>query len=253
MKIKHMNSTQTLYILFVLTLICLGIFIMRNDTESLFLFISIALIVYFLEDNLIYVLGVPLIFVNIMIILKSFTKPKIEGFESLVETMTDDEKKMVGAWIKEKVESSDDMIMDYEMYKTSIDKANNIKPLKKIIESIVSKDFKDDDVDLTPIDNFVDYVKKIEELDNKFTEMEMKDNENANLFCDSRDEIKFTTALIQEINLDMLTAGAVEDNSEDVQVDDDDEDDNVSDDEDDVDEEDEKEDENVDDEDPDMF
>ena len=160
---------------------------------------------------------------------------------------------MVGAWIKEKVESSDDMIMDYEMYKTSIDKANNIKPLKKLIESIVSKDFKDDDVDLTPIDNFIDYVKKIEELDNKFTEMEMKDNENANLFCDSRDEIKFTTALIQEINLDMLTAGAVEDNSEDVQVDDDDEDDDVSDDEDDVDEEDEKDDENVDDEDPDMF
>ena len=81
----------------------------------------------------------------------------------------------------------------------------------------------------------------------------MKDNENAILFCDSRDEIKFTTALIQEINLDMLTAGAVEDNSEDVQVDDDDEDDDVSDDEDDADEDDEKEDENLDDEDPDMF
>lgn len=77
------NSSLLLFLFVFAALINVIILWNKQDNESLFLFILIAFITYSQNKNMIYVLGCPLLVVNILMILrKSFQH---EGFSDLTE------------------------------------------------------------------------------------------------------------------------------------------------------------------------
>lgn len=77
------NSSLLLFLFVFAALINVIILWNKQDNESLFLFILIAFITYSQNKNMIYVLGCPLLVVNILMVLrKSFQH---EGFSDLTE------------------------------------------------------------------------------------------------------------------------------------------------------------------------
>jgi hypothetical protein len=69
------NNVILLYFVFIFALINLGWFLYKKDKESLIVFLTFSLVIYLINKNMIFVLGIPIIIANIY----SFFKK--EGFE----------------------------------------------------------------------------------------------------------------------------------------------------------------------------
>lgn len=71
------NNVKLLYFVFIITLINLGWFLYKQNKESLIIFLTFSLVIYLVNKNMIFVLGIPIIIADI------FTLFKKEGFEDV--------------------------------------------------------------------------------------------------------------------------------------------------------------------------
>ena len=227
------TSKQMLYILFVMTLIIMSVYISRRDTESIFLFMTVALIVYLFEENMIYVLGTPIIFVNIMILLKYILndpESSVEGFEGMEEDMKDKDKEMVVQWIKKNIKEKNANIMDFEIYTTPINSKNDMDSLRDIIIKI-AKSKSSGKNKFEGVDDLVKYFKYVSKLNTIFESTE-KQEEHGRVYNDNRDEIQFAMQLKDEIDVGIMSDDVIEKNSEDEATNEDDDDTDTEEDED---------------------
>ena len=80
---SFLQSLPLLYFLFITALVHLGYFLLLKDTRSIFLFCLVSIFVYLVIPNMIVVLGVTLLFVDLLYIVnKSY--PSQEGFRGTV-------------------------------------------------------------------------------------------------------------------------------------------------------------------------
>lgn len=80
---SFLESVPLLYFLFITTLVHLGYFLLLKDVRSVFLFCLVSIFVYLVIPNMIIVLGVTLLFVDLLYIVnKSY--PSQEGFRGTV-------------------------------------------------------------------------------------------------------------------------------------------------------------------------
>ena len=236
MKKSKTQSTNVLYIVFLLTLVTLGYYLMNYDYESIFLFIFISTIVYLFDENMIIVLGVPLVFVNMMILLKKMINTR-EGFESMSEdVLTNDDKKNVAIWLQNNLSGDNANLMDYELYNVSINPQENIKPLKEIVEDIIAIDLEEDTPSVQGVEDLVKYVKEIRKIEKDYNDRNEKieNSDIEQLYNDNQDEISFAKGFAEEIEIGIMTEEAVnevENEMEDDMEDEDDMDDDMDDDE----------------------
>ena len=66
------NNVKLLYVVFIITLLNLSWFLYKKDKESLIVFLTFSLVIYLVNKNMIFVLGIPIIIANIY-----NTKPSI--------------------------------------------------------------------------------------------------------------------------------------------------------------------------------
>lgn len=235
MKKSKSQSTNVLYIVFLLTLLSLGYYLMNYDYESLFLFIFISTIVYLFDENMIIVLGVPLLFVNVMIILKRMINTH-EGFESMSDdVLTMDDKKNVAKWLQNNLSGDNANLMDYEIYNVSINSQENIKPLKEIVEDIIAIDLEDDTPSVQGVDDLIKYIKEIRKIEKDYNDRndKIENSDIEQLYNDNQDEITFAKGFVEEIEIGIMTEEAINEteNEDDEDDEDDVEDDNANDDE----------------------
>ena len=108
-KYNVLRSTTMLYIIFILTLLdMIGLWI-NEDHESIFLFIIIAFIVYMQNKNMIFVLGIPLIFVTLLILLRTLFRGSHEGFFDYETYKAYD----LQQWVKKYVQKDDNKYADF--------------------------------------------------------------------------------------------------------------------------------------------
>lgn len=225
MKKSKTQSTNVLYIVFLLTLVTLGYYLMNYDYESIFLFIFISTIVYLFDENMIIVLGVPLVFVNVMILLKRMINTH-EGFESMSEdVLTMEDKKNVAKWLQNNLSGDNANLMDYELYNVSINSQENIKPLKEIVEDIIAIDLEDDTPLLQGVEDLVKYIKEVRKIEKEYNDRNEKieNSDIEQLYNDNQDEISFAKGFAEEIEIGIMTEEALND-VEDEMGDDEDED-----------------------------
>ena len=225
MKKSKTQSTNVLYIVFLLTLVTLGYYLMNYDYESIFLFIFISTIVYLFDENMIIVLGVPLVFVNVMILLKRMINTH-EGFESMSEdVLTMDDKKNIAKWLQNNLSGDNANLMDYELYNVSINSQENIKPLKEIVEDIIAIDLEDDTPLLQGVEDLVKYIKEVRKIEKEYNDRNEKieNSDIEQLYNDNQDEISFAKGFAEEIEIGIMTEEALND-VEDEMGDDEDED-----------------------------
>ena len=227
MKKSKTQSTNVLYIVFLLTLVTLGYYLMNYDYESIFLFIFISTIVYLFDENMIIVLGVPLVFVNMMILLKKMINTR-EGFESMSEdVLTNDDKKNVAKWLQNNLSGDNANLMDYELYNVSINPQENIKPLKEIVEDIIAIDLEEDTPSVQGVEDLVKYIKEIRKIEKDYNDRNEKieNSDIEQLYNDNQDEISFAKGFVEEIEIGIMTEEAVNEVENDMEDDMDDEDD----------------------------
>jgi hypothetical protein len=202
-----------------MTLACLGIYMSKNDTESIFLFIAIATIVYLFDENMIFVLGIPVVFVNMMILLKYILNKdiQIEGFDGISDEMSDDDKKQIVEWMRKNVEENNPIIMDYELYTLPINGNKDMPSLKEIIQEIVNVKTSDSNK-YKGVDMLVKYFNYVTKLDEIFENAE-KQEEHGKVYNDNRDEIKFAIQLKDEIDVDIIGNDVVQENTDDADAD----------------------------------
>ena len=94
--VKHslLNNAKTLYFVVVLSHLLLLYLILHRDTQGIFLFSVIAIIVYLLNDNMIFVLLIPTILIAMLMLINKSTEglenkkvgeaenKKVDGFEN---------------------------------------------------------------------------------------------------------------------------------------------------------------------------
>ena len=176
-KKNNMNrlcSVNTLYVVFIVFLVNFFQFLYRKDYESIFLFITIAVSVYLFNKNMIYILLIPLIFINLLIFLRFvFGKNNLEGFknsmgEDMVPEYNKIHKQLVQFWIsknlKEGGEEGDDYGYEYFDFKLKDENDNEYeKTLSEIIRNIKSTPIPDDinNYDTTAVEDLENYVSQV--------------------------------------------------------------------------------------------
>lgn len=78
------ESVPLLYLLFFATIVHLGYFILLKETRSIILFCLVSTFVYLVIPNMVVVLGITLIFVDMLYILNSSYGTSHEGFSGTV-------------------------------------------------------------------------------------------------------------------------------------------------------------------------
>ena len=80
-------STNMLYVVFLVFLINFFQFLHRKDYESIFLFIVVSACVYLFNKNMVFVLIIPLIFVNTLILMRFLFTRKFSAHEGFTDSM----------------------------------------------------------------------------------------------------------------------------------------------------------------------
>ena len=116
------NNVKLLYLVFIITLVNLSWFLYKKDKESLVVFLTFSLVIYLVNKNMIFVLGIPIIIANIYSLFKK------EGFEdeekkNTTETFEEIEKENVTETFEEIEEN------DYMHDKTIIKKLKELNPI----------------------------------------------------------------------------------------------------------------------------
>ena len=116
------NNVKLLYVVFIITLLNLSWFLYKKDKESLIVFLTFSLVIYLVNKNMIFVLGIPIIIANIYSLFKK------EGFEdeekkNTTETFEEIEKENVTETFEEIEEN------DYMHDKTIIKKLKELNPI----------------------------------------------------------------------------------------------------------------------------
>ena len=171
-----LKSKNFLYVVFCVAIFNLGYFIMNKDSESLFLFICISCIVYMFQKNMIIILLYPILFVNGLILLRRLMNTNNEGFEYSIGTDTKEvinEKRYMIYWIQKNIpnldndeekEVEENEYSKYSQFDVSIDEDNGLIPFKRIIDNIFLVDLGSKEIDMTPINNFINYIKYISQI-----------------------------------------------------------------------------------------
>lgn len=163
------TSTDVLYALFILVFVNIGYYIIYENHESLFLFIIMSFVIYTLNKNMIFVLGIPLIMVNFLSLMKSQINIEyynIEGFDVMKDDFIKKEDKIaIYYWIKDNMETEENI--EYMNFDLTLDEEEDISPLKNIIETITTTPY--DKENETPvidaINDFIKYLKYISTMD----------------------------------------------------------------------------------------
>lgn len=169
-------STNMLYVVFLVFLINFFQFLHRKDYESIFLFIVVSACVYLFNKNMVFVLIIPLIFVNTLILMRFLFTRKFsahEGFtdsmgEKLIKNYDSLNKQLVQQWITTNLNSTSDD--DKEILYTKFDEKlvdGDDKPydhsLKELIENIKNNKLSKDssNYNTKPVEDLEVYVTKI--------------------------------------------------------------------------------------------
>ena len=172
--INRLCSVNTLYVVFIVFLVNFFQFLYRKDYESIFLFIVVAVSVHLFNKNMIYVLLIPLIFVNLLIFLRFvFGKNNLEGFknsmgEDMVPEYSKIHKQLVQFWIsknlKEGGDEDDKYGYEYFDFKLKDENDNEYeKTLSEIIRNIKATPIPDDinNYDTTAVEDLENYVSQV--------------------------------------------------------------------------------------------
>ena len=103
------RSTTLLYIVFILSLLDMIGLWLNQDQESIFLFIILAFIVYMQNKNMIFVLGIPLVCINVLILLRTLFRRSHEGFFDYETYKAYD----LQNWVQRYVEKDDNKYADF--------------------------------------------------------------------------------------------------------------------------------------------
>jgi hypothetical protein len=135
-----LNSVNSLYIISALALIHIIGLIMSNDNKTLFLFMILSVIVYLYNTNMIYVLGIPLVFTGMILLLNKMLMVN-QTHEGFIDRDMD-YKQINHEQLKEIVLeflNDPDNEEDYTNYTENIRKAGNIADLADNLSSSQSK------------------------------------------------------------------------------------------------------------------
>jgi len=129
MKGGLLNNVKLLYVVFLLFIINLLYYVYNKDNQSIFLFASVALIVYVFNTNMIVVLLLSMFIVNLLIVINSFNKEGLEDKKK--DDNTKDDKK------NDKIEHFDESKTKLKETKYPSDAENkNIKDLLGLPDSL---------------------------------------------------------------------------------------------------------------------
>ena len=164
-----LNSVNMLYVVSLVAILNVLSLMMKQDNESVFLFIVIAMIVYVTNKNMIMVLGIPLIVVNLLIFIKSQFNMQVyeEGF---IDESSYSELEFQ-KFIKQKY-SNNNKVKEYT------ENLEDLTSLSELIENVLTND--DDDSDnfnkepVTELVEFLTYVDGLEEEDDLYDNEQVK-------------------------------------------------------------------------------
>ena len=177
-----------LYVTFVMSALYIGHLLLNNDDDSLFIFICMSFVIYMFKGNMLFVLLIPLVFVNILNFIKQ--RKEQEGFALLAnEESNIEERVFLVQWMKKNMGK----FPNYKQFNTTLDEEKQIEPLSNIVDAILDLDMEIMDVkDIDrEIKKFMKYVKYVGEL---------SEEENA----DNVLEISYLEKLYAQISADYL-------------------------------------------------
>ena len=188
---KKMDASLfLLYTVFALSILYIGHLLYISDDESLFIFICMSFIIHMSGGNMLYVLLIPLVFVNILKMLKSSYQQ--ESFALLANEKSNiEERVFLVKWMQQNMVD----FPDYEQFNSSIDESEKLTPLSTLINNILNLDvetihIQDIDATVTDLLKYIQYISTLEE-----DELEQHDN-----------EIKFLERMYAQISADYLNS-----------------------------------------------
>ena len=177
-----------LYVTFVMSALYIGHLLLNNDDDSLFIFICMSFVIYMFKGNMLFVLLIPLVFVNVLNFIKQ--RKEQEGFALLAnEESNIEERVFLVQWMKKNMGK----FPNYKQFNTTLDEEKQIEPLSNIVDAILDLDMEIMDVkDIDrEIKKFMKYVKYVGEL---------SEEENA----DNVLEISYLEKIYAQISADYL-------------------------------------------------
>lgn len=186
-------SLIMLYTVFVLCIFFLGHLLFINDDESLFIFITTAFVIHLSGGNMLYVLLIPLVFVSLLRMMKNNYQKK-EGFSLMENEQSNiNERIFLVNWIQQNIQD----FSEYEQFEESLDESKKIRPLSKLIKSILELNIEALDVEEMDdsVEKFLKYVEHISSMD----ETEIEDN---------KAEVKYLEKVYAQISADYLNRKA---------------------------------------------
>ena len=182
-------SLIMLYTVFVLCILFLGHLLFINDDESLFIFITTAFIIHLSGGNMLYVLLIPLVFVSLLRMMKNSYQKK-EGFGLMENEQSNiDERIFLVNWIQNNVQD----FSEYEQFEESLDESKNLRPLSKLIKSML--DLNIEALDVEEMDDTVEKFLKYVEYVGSMDETEIENNQA---------EVKYLEKMYAQISADYL-------------------------------------------------
>jgi hypothetical protein len=137
-----LNNVKLLYFVFLLSVINLSYFVFNKDSQSIFIFAALALIVYFFNKNMIVVLLITMFVINLLVFINAITK---EGLENKNEPANKTDKPKIKKIRNEvdEIDSSEELLntkLNKSNYPEVQDKVNNnikdILPLTKMLDGL---------------------------------------------------------------------------------------------------------------------
>lgn len=154
-----LSSVKILYIMLILAVAQICNLLLKNDNITLFLFIIISAIIYTIDQNMIMVLGIPLVITSVLLLLKNIFLPKMnEGFDDMEKFDKADFLEWCTNYFK-----NDNTYLEYT------ENINDRGSLKDAVTKLLSIDEDvEDDTKITPFLNYMLEIYSMKKSDEKY-------------------------------------------------------------------------------------
>jgi hypothetical protein len=148
-----------------------------------------AFVIHLSGGNMLYVLLIPLVFVSLLRMMKNNYQKK-EGFSLMENEQSNiNERIFLVNWIQQNIQD----FSEYEQFEESLDESKKIRPLSKLIKSILELNIEALDVEEMDdsVEKFLKYVEYMSSMD----ETEIENNQA---------EVKYLEKMYAQISADYL-------------------------------------------------
>ena len=171
--INRFCDVNILYIVFIVFIVNFLQFIYRKDYESILLVMTITFCVYLFNKNMVFVLLIPLIFVNLLIFMRFVFGKTKESFESpigdkMITNYDSINKQVIQFWVNKNLKEKDsDDKKGYSNFKKKLKSENDEEyeqSLYDVITAVKNNTIPEDstqEYDTKPIQDFEEYVTKV--------------------------------------------------------------------------------------------